>query len=108
MSRRIWTLTKLTLREAMRRKIVLAGLVLGILFLTVFDIGFYFIHRDIQQNPPMSLYFAEQPINFIVMAGLYAVNFLALAMSVLVSVDTLPGRSRPEQSNHWRPNPSGG
>ena len=39
----IWTIAKLTFREAMRRRILLAGLLLGISFLIIFTIGIHFL-----------------------------------------------------------------
>ena len=39
----IGILAKLTFREAMRRRIMLAGLVLGILFLVIYSLGLHFI-----------------------------------------------------------------
>ncbi len=39
----IWILARMTFRQAIRRKIVLTGLLLGIGFLIVFSIGFHMI-----------------------------------------------------------------
>ncbi len=44
----VWILAKLTLREAIRRRIMLAGLILGISFLILFTIGFHFILTQIR------------------------------------------------------------
>jgi len=86
------TISKLTFREAARRKILWAALILGLLFLIVFDLGYYFINQDIQQNmsTPNQLMLNEV-YSFFFMAGMYAVNFLTIGMSVLTSVDTLSG-----------------
>ena len=40
----IWILTKTTFREAIRRRIVATGLVLGVCFLIVYSVGFHFIY----------------------------------------------------------------
>lgn len=88
----VFTLTKLTFREAYRRKILWAALLLGALFLIVYGLGFYFIQQDIHnsmKNPtPLAM---NEIYSFFFMAGLYAVNFLTIGMSVLTSVDTLSG-----------------
>jgi len=89
--RRTLLIAGLAVREALRCKIALAGALLGTAFLVIFGSGFYFINLELRENPPMSLFFAEQQINFVVMFGLYAVNFLAVAMAVLISVDSLSG-----------------
>ena len=87
-----WTITKLTLREAARRKILLAALALGVIFLAVYGIGLEFMQRDLARtgerlNPLIS----NQIFNFMLLAGLYVVNFLFGAMTVLTSVDTIAG-----------------
>jgi len=39
----IWILARMTFREAIRRRIVLTGLLLGLCFLVLFSLGFHFI-----------------------------------------------------------------
>ena len=90
----IFTIAKLTFREAVRRKIVLAGLVLGIAFLVIYDLGFYFITDEINRelaDSGSSGMFREQAISFVSLAGLYVVNFLCVAIAALVSSDSLAG-----------------
>jgi Cu-processing system permease protein len=90
--RSVAVITALTFQEAVRRKIVLAAVVLGFLFLVVFGIGFYFLNEDIREHsesiPPMAVTGMR---NFMLMAGLYVVNFLTMAMAILTSIDTLSG-----------------
>ena len=91
---KISIVARMTFREAIRRRIVLVGLVLGILFLIVFSIGFNMIYSAIMaENPtgPMSRVFRSEAANFLLMAGLYAVAFLSVAMGALLSADTLAG-----------------
>jgi Cu-processing system permease protein len=87
-----WTIARLTFREASRRKILLAALVLGVAFVVIFGIGFHFIIQEIRSSnrPTTQLEFNEGS-NFLLMAGLYVVNFLTAMMAVLTSVDTLSG-----------------
>ncbi len=87
------TISKLTFREAARRKILWAALLLGLLDLLVYGLGFYFINLDIQSNinSGMGQVAISQIYNFLLMTGLYAVNFLTIAMAVLTSVDTIAG-----------------
>ena len=88
-------LARLTFREAVRRRIALAAILLGLAFLILYNLGFYFIHREITRagsvgNAPSAV--ARREIyNFLTMAGLYAVTFLSVAMGALVSADTLAG-----------------
>ncbi len=87
-----WTIARLTFREASRRKILLAALILGVAFVVIFGIGFHFVIQDIRTaiRPTARLEFNEAS-NFLLMAGLYVVNFLTAMMAVLTSVDTLSG-----------------
>jgi ABC-type transport system involved in multi-copper enzyme maturation permease subunit len=88
----IFTIAHLTFQEAARRKILLAALLLGILFLIVFGLGFHFIMLDFEVGTETSTLVELNAFrNFILMAGLYVVNFLTAIMTVLTSVDTVSG-----------------
>lgn len=88
----IAVIAKLTFREAIRRKIVLAGLLLGIAFLVVYDLGFYFIHQDLSaENVFRREVIRTQAYNFMVLAGIYVVNFLVVAIAALLTADSLAG-----------------
>src|SRR5436190_1753495 len=87
----ILTMTRLTIHEAGRRKILLATLVFGLAFLALFATGFYFINRNLQAQQAMSAVQRRLVLNSFVMAGFYAVNFLMIMTAVLVPVDTLSG-----------------
>ncbi len=82
-------IAQLTLAEARRRRILAAALLLGAAFVLVFAIGLHFVARDIRAHLPA----AQQviPLSMIVLAALYAANFLIVMTSVLVTIDTLSG-----------------
>jgi ABC-2 type transport system permease protein len=85
-------IARLTFREAARRKILLAALVLGLVFLAVYGVGFYFIDSEMQRSIGTAGFLEKSQIrNFLFMAGMYVVNFLTVMMAVLTSVDTLSG-----------------
>jgi len=97
----IWILTRMTFREAIRRRIVLTGLVLGLCFVVVFSLGFHYI---VGQVKTMQVEAASDPAqgamsrvalvegqNTLLLAGLYAVTFLSIAMGALMGADTLAG-----------------
>jgi ABC-type transport system involved in multi-copper enzyme maturation permease subunit len=92
-----WIVARMTFREAIRRRIVLTGLILGILFLILFSIGAYLISTEIERETLAEGGAAYQNImqtemsNFLLMAGLYAVTFLSVAMGALLGADTLAG-----------------
>jgi len=87
----ILLIAQITFREARRRKIMWAALILGAAFLLIYGVGLYFMHRELM------LEFARRPenlatfLNMLVMMALYAVNFLMIAMTILTSVDTIAG-----------------
>lgn len=93
----ILILANLTFREAIRRRIVLAGLALGISFLVIYSTGLHFILLDIRQEFTLRDLPAQQTVmnvemqNFFLMAGLYAITFLSIAMAALLGADTLAG-----------------
>lgn len=88
----VFIIARLTFREAARRKILLAALVLGLLYLLIYGIGFYYVNLDVSRSEfTVGLLELNQIRNFLFMAGMYVVNFLTVAMAVLTSVDTLSG-----------------
>jgi ABC-type transport system involved in multi-copper enzyme maturation permease subunit len=94
---KIWILARMTFREAIRRRIVLTGLVLGVLFLIIFSIGFHMIYVEISRETSVaggdtfSRLAQNEGTNFLMLAGLYAVTFLSVAMGALLGADTLAG-----------------
>jgi Cu-processing system permease protein len=86
------TIARLSFREASRRRILLAALLLGLLFLAVYGLGFHFIMREVEKDiDSMRMLEINQIRNFLLMAGMYVVTFLTAMMTVLTSVDTLSG-----------------
>jgi ABC-type transport system involved in multi-copper enzyme maturation permease subunit len=87
-----FVIARLTFLEASRRKILLAAMLLGFLFLLIFGIGFHFILREMENSPygPGPLQ-TNEISGFLFQAGMYVVNFLTVMMTVLTSVDTISG-----------------
>ncbi len=84
-------IAKLTFLEAARRKILLAAILLGILFLIIYGLGYNFIMQEARSQAPSGSLGTRQISNFLTLAGLYVVNFLTIMMTVLTSVDTISG-----------------
>jgi ABC-type transport system involved in multi-copper enzyme maturation permease subunit len=89
--RNVITIAALTFHEARRRKILFAAFLLGVGFLAVFGIAVAFTYRQMMANPRTTP--ARIPIimNYPVMAGLYAVNFLMVMTAILAPIETLAG-----------------
>lgn len=84
-----WIMAGVTFREAARKKVLWMALVAGVAFITMFGFGLYFQLRGITQR--MNPLLAHEAISGFLMVGLYAVDSLAVVMTVLTSVDTLSG-----------------
>lgn len=95
--RNIWTIARMTFRETVRRRIVLTGGALGLLFLLAFAIGFNFLYTNSNLSRMDTIEDAElnlalnELLNIITLAGMYAVTFLSAAMGALLGADTLSG-----------------
>lgn len=87
----VFVIARLTVREASRRWVLWAALALGLVFLVVYGIGVRSIRADMDVSRYSSPLIEAQAMNFLLLAGMYVVNFLILMMSVLSSVDTLSG-----------------
>jgi ABC-type transport system involved in multi-copper enzyme maturation permease subunit len=84
-----WIMAGVTFREAARKKVLWMALAAGIAFLCLFGTGLYFQLKDFaaRTNPVI----VRQGVSGLLMVGLYAVDLLAVVMTVLTSVDTLSG-----------------
>ncbi|HVP14672.1 MAG TPA: ABC transporter permease [Terriglobales bacterium] len=85
------TVARLTAHEAVRRRILHAALVCGAAFLVLYGIGFHFVERDLRAHGALSMLQRAMMLDFFVLAGLYAVDFLCVATSVLLPVDSVSG-----------------
>lgn len=84
----ILAIMQLTWIEARRRKIVFAAVLCGLGFLAIFGLAVYF---NSERAISMPLLQRRMVLQVLTLVGLYAVNFLVIALSVLLPVDTLSG-----------------
>jgi Cu-processing system permease protein len=84
-------IARLTWVEARRRRIVLAALVCGLLFLGVYGTAVFFAHRSAIGRPAPMLIMQQVQLHMLTAVGLYAVNLLVVALAVMLPVDTLSG-----------------
>ena len=94
----ILAIAGVTLREARRRRLVLAGALLGLAFVVLYTFGIYFIFSNApcgSRTRPCRTPFQEAQfraaLNMLTLAGLYVSNFLTTITAVLLPVDTLSG-----------------
>ena len=84
-------IVRLTLLEALRRRVFTAALIAGGAFLCLYGIGLHFIVREQLSSATMTLIERRVTLNMLTLAGLFASNFLMIMMAVLLPVDTLSG-----------------
>jgi Cu-processing system permease protein len=82
--------SKLTIREAQRRHILLVAVLMGLAYLALFAVGFHYINLQMQRDG-VSGPQADIITGFLLTAGLYAANMLVMVIAVLVSVTTISG-----------------
>lgn len=88
--RDLLTIAHLTLHETVRRRVLLAAVIGGAAFLTLFAIGMHFMAREIEREANTAL---ERRVlaNILTLAGLFAASRLVMMTAVLLPVDTLSG-----------------
>jgi ABC-type transport system involved in multi-copper enzyme maturation permease subunit len=89
--RDVITVAHLTLVEARRRRIVLAGAVCALAFLLVFSVAAVFAYREMSADPKVSFVERQGTLTAIMLVGLMAANFLSVIFAILLPVDTLSG-----------------
>jgi ABC-type transport system involved in multi-copper enzyme maturation permease subunit len=87
----LFTITRLTIHEAARRRVLVAALLCGLGFLVLFAIGLHFIVLHQPRRGMADLLEARTIFAIFTIAGLYAANFLTVMTAVLLPVDTLSG-----------------
>src|SRR5499425_1767589 len=86
----VWIMAGVTLREAARKKMLWMALAAGGAFLVLFGTGLHFQAKDFAAHGMSPLLRREISFAMVTM-GLYAVDLLAVLMTILTSIDTLSG-----------------
>ena len=89
--RDVITVAHLTLVEARRRRIVLAGAVCALAFLMVFSVAVAFAYREMAADASMSFVQRQGTLTMIMLVGFMAANFLSVMFAILLPIDTLSG-----------------
>lgn len=89
--RSVLTMAHLTLVEARRRRIVLAGAVCAMTFLAVFVVALGFARRELAADPTVSFMERQGTLTAVMLVGFMAANFLAVMFAILLPIDTLSG-----------------
>ncbi len=90
----IMIIAQLTFREAMRRRVILTAVIVGLLFLILFSVGFGLLNQEMARTSSKDMFGVialKETHNFLHLAGLYTVHFLCIATAALLAADTLAG-----------------
>jgi Cu-processing system permease protein len=85
-----WIMARVTFQEAARRKILWTALLAGIAFLALFGTGMHYQVKDFNARP-IPPFIRYQILSTMLQVGFYAIDMLAVVMTVLTSVDTISG-----------------
>lgn len=85
---KVFLITWLTIQETRQRRLLHLILGMSALFLLIFVVGFYFIHTRSRFSMVGE---RSEVTNFLLLTGLYAVNFLGIILAVVLSADTISG-----------------
>jgi Cu-processing system permease protein len=86
----VWIMAGVTFREAARKKMLWMALAAGGAFLILFGTGLHFQAKDFAVHGMSPVLRREISFAMVTM-GLYAVDLLAVLMTILTSIDTLSG-----------------
>ena len=87
----VLSVARLTWLEARRTRMTLAAVICALLFLTVFGLAVYFLFPSWSSATARPLFARQMQLAFLTIAGLYVANFLVIAVSVMLPVDSISG-----------------
>jgi ABC-type transport system involved in multi-copper enzyme maturation permease subunit len=86
----IWIMAGVTFREAARKKMLMMALAAGGAFLILFGTAFHFQAKDFVSHGASPIV-RREICSTMLTIGLYAVDLLAVLMTILISVETISG-----------------
>jgi ABC-type transport system involved in multi-copper enzyme maturation permease subunit len=91
-------IARFTFQEARRRRLLWLGIGLGLAFLALFGVGFYFVFDDIRRSVIMDFVGSDEQeamlglvANLFLMMGMFVVNFLVVLVAILTTVGAISG-----------------
>jgi ABC-type transport system involved in multi-copper enzyme maturation permease subunit len=87
----IGVIAGLTCREAVRRRVLAAALGLGLAFLVLYGFGLYMVLSKMPEAAARQPLIRHEAVRVLMTMGMYAVNWLVVAITILTSVDTIAG-----------------
>jgi len=87
----VLSVARLTWLEARRTRMAFAALICGLLFLTAFGVAVFFLFPAASPAAASPLFTRQMQLAFVTIIALYVANFLVIAVSVMLPVDSLSG-----------------
>jgi ABC-type transport system involved in multi-copper enzyme maturation permease subunit len=81
--------TRWTLQEALRRRLLLGLLLLSVAFVALFALGFVLLYRQVEEASGGDRFGAVIAANILTVLGLYAVQFLGAFLALFLSVGAI-------------------
>jgi ABC-type transport system involved in multi-copper enzyme maturation permease subunit len=89
--RDLLVVTRLTLHEALRRRILLAAVAGAAAFLALYATGLHFAVAESERHATTSFAERRMMLTMLTLVGLYAIHFMVALIAVLLPLDTLSG-----------------
>jgi Cu-processing system permease protein len=87
----VLTVARLTWLEARRTRMALAALICAAVFLIAYGLGVFFLFPGGSPASARPLFVRQAQLEILTLVGLYVANFLTLAVSVMLPVDSISG-----------------
>jgi Cu-processing system permease protein len=87
----VLSVARLTWLEARRTRMAPAALLCAVLFLTAYGLAVYFLFPTAQSASGRPLFTRQSQLAILTLIGFYVANFLVVAVSVMLPVDSISG-----------------
>ncbi len=84
-----WLIAEFTLREALRRRIVLAAAIVTIGFLGLYTLGVWFGFRDIQADADLGSLERRALVGVLLSGGMWSLNFIVSLLAIFLAVGSI-------------------
>ncbi len=86
-----WIIAEHTLREAVRRRVVLAATVVIVGFLALYAVGVWFGYRDITTESDLTESLRQAIVSLMLRGGMWSLNFVASLLAIFLAVGSISG-----------------
>jgi ABC-type transport system involved in multi-copper enzyme maturation permease subunit len=87
----VWIITGFTLREALRRRVMLAAGVVTFGFLVLYAVGVWFGWRDLQSDADITGITRTAIVGLMLQGGMWSLNFVASLLAIFLAVGAISG-----------------